>query len=76
MQKTVKLTLKGKSPGIGQEDRIFMNLKKKKNLILGCIWPCPGAIFMYMTFIVKQVYWLYLRYQVSVNRTIGLLVMD
>ena len=32
-----------------------MNLKKK--LTPGVILPCPGAIDMYMIFVVKRVYW-------------------
>ena len=32
MQKTVKMTLKGKNPGNGHVDRIVMNLKKKLTL--------------------------------------------
>ena len=31
MQKTVKMTLKGKKSGNGQMNRIFMKLKKKLN---------------------------------------------
>ena len=56
MQKTVKMTLKGKKlQGNWQVDRIFMNLKKKltPGSILTLSW---GYIHVYM-FIVKQVCW-------------------
>ena len=36
-------------------DKIFMNLITK--LTPGSSLTCPGAVYMYMTIVVKQVYW-------------------
>ena len=47
--------MNGKPSGNGQMDRTFMNLKNKSTP--EGILPCPGAIYMYVTSIVKQIYW-------------------
>ena len=69
MQKTVKMTLKGNTFRNGQVNRIFMTLKKKLNpgVVLTLFW----AIYMYMTFIVKQAYWYILDLRLCAYRTIG-----
>ena len=55
MQKTVKMTLKGKLSGNGQRNRIFMKLKKKLNP--GDVLTLSWALYIYMTYIFKQVDW-------------------
>ena len=70
MQKTVILTLKGKTFKKWASEQIIHEFEKEIKP-RGCSDP---LLYMYMTFIVKQVYW-YLRSQVSVYRTIGPLVL-
>ena len=55
MQKTVKMTLKGKLSGNGQMNRIFMKLKKKLNP--GDVLTLSWALYIYMTFVFEQVFW-------------------
>ena len=68
MQKTIKMTQKGKLSGNGQVNRIFMNYKKKLNpgVVLTLSW---GYIHVYDLY--SQIN---LGSQVSVYRTIGPLV--
>ena len=49
-----KLSLKGKLPGNGQKDRIFMILKIK---FTRCVYPRSGHIYVYLTLTGKDVYW-------------------
>ena len=54
MQKTVKMTLKGKLSGNGQMNRIFMKLKQKLNPgdVLTLSW---GFIHLYSNWYISQI---------------------
>ena len=66
MKEDVKMLLKGKPSGNGLKIYDF----EKEIDPRGSSDPAHGAIYMYMTIIVKQIYWyVCLRSQVSVYRT-------